>query len=224
MADVVVTQIWQEPISAFLASQRQHRLARDLRKLEQAPLPAADLMRVSRLTDPRARLREMARMLNLRTHAGQPLGRIKIARLGVDFVFVQGTADANLTEGPGHYSRTALPGLQGTVGVAGHRTTYLAPFRHIDNLRHGDVIVLTMPYGVFDYRVSGKRVVAPSDDSVLRRRNGAQLALTACTPPFSATMRLVVTAQLVTAAPQRSLRPRSSQISRESPLRGLARR
>ena len=83
---------------------------------------------------------------------GEPIGRIEIPAIGADFVVVQGTDSATLRKGPGHYPSTTVPrGCGGTVAIAGHRTTYLAPFRNVDDLKHGDRIVLTMPYGRFTY-------------------------------------------------------------------------
>ena len=142
-----------------------------------------------------------AQTLRAITPTGDPLGRISIPRLRASFVFVQGTDSAALRGGPGHYMPTALPGEHGTVGLAGHRTTYLQPFRHIDRLRAGDRITLTMPYGRFSYVVSGSRVVAPSELSVLARTPGVdRLVLTACHPLFSAAQRLVVTARLASTS------------------------
>ena len=68
-------------------------------------------------------------------------------------VFVQGTDESSLQKGPGHYPETAMPGDGKTVGIAGHRTTYLAPFRHIDSMKQSDKITLKMPYAIFAYRV-----------------------------------------------------------------------
>lgn len=115
---------------------------------------------------------------------------------------MQGTNHDALAKGPGHYSTTLLPGLLGTVGLAGHRTTYGAPFRHIDQLRRGSSIVLRMPYGTFTYKVIGTEITSPSDTSALRPRAGQQrLVLTACHPLYSAAQRIVVSARLVSSRP-----------------------
>ena len=96
------------------------------------------------------------------------------------------------------------------MGIAGHRTTYLAPFRHLDALHRGDRIVLRMPYGTFTYRVISSNVVSPQDTAVLHRVGDEhRLVLTACTPLYSAAQRLVVTALLSRATP-RVLRERGS--------------
>jgi sortase A len=122
-----------------------------------------------------------------------------IPRIGAKFVFVKGTASPDLRKGPGHYLDTALPGQAGTVGIAGHRTTYLAPFRNVDDLDRGDQIELRMPYGTFGYTVAGTKIVSPRDVSVLRHRSGDWLVLTACHPLYSAAKRIVVSARLTRA-------------------------
>jgi sortase A len=115
---------------------------------------------------------------------------------------VQSTGAGSLRSGPGHYLGTALPGQPGTVGIAGHRTTYGAPFRHIDALRRGDAIDVTMPYGNFVYRVEGTRIVGPQDVSSLRAVGRQRLVLTACHPLYSAAQRIVVLARLESATPR----------------------
>jgi len=127
---------------------------------------------------------------------GSAVGRLVIERIGVDEVVVQGATDDVLRRGPGHYPRTRLPGQGGTVGIAGHRTTFGAPLRHADRLRRGDWIVLRMPYGTYGYEVTGLRIVEPGDVEVLRSRPGAErLVLTTCHPLHTATQRLVVLAE-----------------------------
>jgi sortase A len=111
-------------------------------------------------------------------------------------VVVQGTSSADLERGPGHYRISALPGSGGTVAIAGHRTTYLHPFRHIDRLRRGDAIVLELPYGTFRYAVLAHAIVSDRDWSILRRRRTETLVLTACHPLYSATHRIAVFARL----------------------------
>jgi sortase A len=119
-----------------------------------------------------------------------------IPRIGVSFEVVQGTDEGSLEKGPGHYPDTALPGLGETVAVAGHRTTYLAPFRHIDALRPGDRIVLSMPYGRFTYVVQYHRIVAPTALWVTRNVGYDRLVLSACNPLYSAAQRIIVFARL----------------------------
>jgi sortase A len=193
LAEVAVTLVWQEPFTALSGRREQDELSERLRQAESAAL-AAPTGFVSRNGHDRAAV--LARRYKRRVAPGDPVGRIRIPRLGASFVFVDGVAAESLKKGPGHYSRTALPGEGGTVGIAGHRTTYLAPFRRIDQLERGDEIVIRMPYGRFRYRVEGSIVVSPTNTSALRRVRHSRLALTTCTPPFSAAKRLIVTARL----------------------------
>ncbi len=126
------------------------------------------------------------------------LAHLVIPRIGVNVYVVQGVSDEDLRRGPGHYPQTALPGQVGNAAIAGHRTTYGAPFYSLNELRVGDSISLTDTAGrTFVYRVSeAPRVVSPSDVSVLDPTPFAQLTLTTCNPRFSATSRLVVFARL----------------------------
>jgi len=193
LAEVAVTLVWQEPVTALSGRREQDELSERLQAAESAALAAPTGFAAERGFERGAVL---ARRYKRRATPGQPLGRIHIPRLNMNIVFVQGVSGEELKKGPGHYLPTALPGERGTVGIAGHRTTYLAPFRHIDKLRHGDEIVLRMPYGRFRYRVEGSIVVSPTSIASLRRARYGRLALTTCTPPFSAAKRLIVTARL----------------------------
>ena len=193
LIEVAVTLVWQEPVTALSSRGEQDELSERLRAAESAALAAPTGFAAGRGNERGAVL---ARRYKRQAAPGEPLGRIHIPRLGMNMVFVQGVSGDALKKGPGHYLPTALPGERGTVGIAGHRTTYLAPFRHIDELRHGDEIVLRMPYGRFRYRVEGSIVVSPTSTASLRRVRYGRLALTTCTPPFSAAKRLIVTARL----------------------------
>jgi len=129
---------------------------------------------------------------------GKAIAIIKIPAIDVDYVVVEGTDTASLQTGPGHYTQTAYPWEEhGTVGIAGHRTTYGAPFWSLDELAKGDRIVLATEYGIFDYRVSKTKIVAPSDATVLLDTTKPTLVLTTCNPRFSAAQRLVVFADRV---------------------------
>ena len=141
----------------------------------------------------RRRLAFLAGGLEHRAKDGSPVGRIRIPRIGASFVVVKGTSTSDLESGPGIYSETVFPGMAGTTAIAGHRTTYLAPFRHVDLLRRGSRIMLNMPYAHFTYTVVGKRVVAPTDVRAAVGNVGyTRLVLSACTPLFSAAKRLLV--------------------------------
>ncbi len=117
-------------------------------------------------------------------------------------MFIEGTDAGDLRAGPGHYPGTPLPGQSGTVAIAGHRTTYGAPFRKVDKLRPRDEIVLTMPYGEFTYRVERTRIVPPTAVWVTQRVSYDRLILSACHPLYSAEKRIVVFARLVRSIPR----------------------
>jgi sortase A len=130
---------------------------------------------------------------------GQAYAIIRIPSIEVNEVVVQGTAVEDLKAGPGHYESTADPwDPEGRVGIAGHRTTYGAPFWDLDKLREGDEIQLITEEGTYDYVVTESRDVAPTAGSVLRDTGEPSLVLTTCTPKFSAAMRLIVFADRVT--------------------------
>jgi sortase A len=202
LADAVTTLVWQEPLSALYAHFQQNKLSHELDALDHATLSAPERRALVRLTDARRRLEFAARAFARRTDPGDPLGRLRIPRIGVSAVVVEGTATGDLSKGPGHYPATPLPGEHGTVGVAGHRTTYGAWFRHIDRLRPGDPLVLTMPYGRFTYRVERTRIVVPTALWVTRRVAYDRIILSACNPLYSAAQRIVVFARLVSAVPR----------------------
>ena len=129
---------------------------------------------------------------------GNAVAILRIPRIDVDYVVVEGTDTESLKKGPGHYSQTAYPWEdKGAVAIAGHRTTYGAPFWSLEELREGDKIVLATEYGVFEYRVTGSKIVSPSDGSVLLGTKDPTLVLTTCNPRFSAAQRLIVFADRV---------------------------
>ena len=124
---------------------------------------------------------------------GGALGIIKIPKIELDMVVVQGVDRESLTKGPGHYPDTALPWEdRGRVGIAGHRTTYLHPFWSLDQLQKGDRISLITRHGTFDYHVTKVFLIQPSDSWVLNQTKKPTLVLTTCHPRFSAAQRLVV--------------------------------
>ncbi len=196
IADAGVTLAWQEPVSALVARLTQDRLEDDLRGLERADLTELQLRALSHLGTERRRIAFLARALRGQVKEGDALGRIEIPRIGTSTVVVEGTDGATLRKGPGHYADTPIPGLDGTVAVAGHRTTYLAPFRRLDELRARDRVHVEMPYARFTYSVEGTKIVAPSEYSVTRRVGYDRLVLTACHPLYSAAKRIVVFARL----------------------------
>ena len=196
LADATITLVWQEPVSALYTQLRQESLGGDLRALDRAPPSPSAQHALARLREERRRIAYLAGGLQRSAKAGSAVGRIRIPAIGASFVVVKGSGAQELENGPGIYPETDFPGVPGTTAIAGHRTTYLAPFRHIDRLRRGEPIVLEMPYGRFTYTVIGSRVVLPTDVSVLDPAGYSRLILSACTPLFSASHRLIVFARL----------------------------
>ena len=199
LVDAGATLLWQEPVSAVYAHFRQQALDDRLRELERAPLRPAEERALRRIPDARRRLAFRARALERKLDAGDPMGRIVMPTIGVSEVFVEGTGTGDLRAGPGHYPGTPYPGERGTVAIAGHRTTYGAPFRRVDQLERGDRIELRMPYGRFTYGVERTRIVAPTELSVTDRVAFDRLVLSACHPLYSAAKRIIVFARLLQA-------------------------
>jgi sortase A len=205
LADAALTLLWQEPLSAVYTRIQQSRLAGQLDSLDDSALTPVQRRAVSRMEDPSRRLAFAARAFAARSTPGKAIGRIRVPSAGIDDVVVQGTGAADLRNGPGHYPATPLPGRPGTVGIAGHRTTYGAPFRHLDRVRRGDRIEVRMPYGTFSYRVERVRIVPPTATWVTDRVGHDRLILSACHPLYSAAQRIVVFARLDSARPAADL-------------------
>jgi len=199
LADVGLTLVWQEPVSALYADWRQDALADDLEDLSEPQLSAGEQKALDRLPLDSERTAFLARALKRRTDPGDPIGRIKIPEIGVSKVVVEGTDGGSLRKGPGHYPETPLPGIHGTVAIAGHRTTYGAPFRDLDKLETGNEIVVEMPYGRFIYDVERQQIVDPTATYVTKRVGHDRLVLTACHPKYSAAQRIVIFARLLRA-------------------------
>jgi sortase A len=178
IADAAVTLLWQEPVSAYVADQKQG----DLKKAFFDP--------------PR-------RVVRRQPLKGDAIAKIEIPSIGVSEYVVEGTDTDSLRKGPGHYPETPLPGEPGTTAIAGHRTTYGAPFRHIDEVKPGQVVRIDMPDGRFVYRVEETKIVDDSDFSVLDRVGYQRLVLSACHPLYSAAERIIVFARLAKREPAR---------------------
>jgi sortase A len=201
LLDVGATLAWQEPVSALYAKLRQDQLADDLADLERKGPTTAELQALQRIRLSDDRLAFLARSLRRRSDRGDAIGRVRIPAIGVNSVMVEGTGTTDLREGPGHYPSTPLPGLRGTVAVAGHRTTYGAPFRNIDRVGRGDEIVVEMPYARFVYAFEREQIVRPDALEVIRRVRYDRLVLSACHPKYSAAKRIILFARLRRAEP-----------------------
>jgi sortase A len=196
-ADVGMTLAWREPVSSIYGSIKQSQARSQLADLEQRFPSPADLRHVSHVRNPEKKIAALAKeFARSEAHTGQSIGRIEIQRFDLDAVLIQGTDTASLEKGPGHYPDTAFPGQGTTIGIAGHRTTYLAPFRHIDSLQPGDEIKIEMPYADFVYTVQTHRIVAPTETDIVDPVGYERLVLTACHPLYSASQRYAVFAKL----------------------------
>jgi sortase A len=194
LLDAAATLAWAEPVSALRAEFAQRAAAEELERLESEFAEPGDRFNRQRLPDLAGRLQRQAEV-------GDAIGRIEIPSIDADKVVIQGTDTDALREGPGHYPETVLPGRHGTVGIAGHRTTYGAPFRRIDEIERGDEIAVDMPYARFTYRFERSRIVEPTQTGVVREVGRDRLVLTACHPLYSASQRYVVFARLTEIRP-----------------------
>lgn len=212
IADAVVTLLWQEPITALIAQIHQDQLSGELARTDAAVPGAAERRQLAGIADQRRRIAFLAHHLQREASDGAAVGRIVIPSIGASYVVVNGTDTSDLEAGPGIYSDasfpgTGFPGTGATTAIAGHRTTYLAPFRHIDALGPGRTIQLYMPYGHFTYTVTGQRVVLPTDvGAAIADLGYSRLVLSACTPLFSAAKRLLVYARLTSVVPEGAAR------------------
>ena len=184
--DVAMTLAWKEPISTIYGSIQQGKASDSLDALEQRFLDRAD-----GAADAAA-----IPIFEQEIRTGEGIGRIEIPSIDLETVVVEGTDTASLRKGPGHYPETAFPGQGRTIAIAGHRTTYLAPFRKINEVSDGDEVVLEMPYGTFTYEVKGHEIVDPSQVGIIRDIGHERLVLTACHPLYSAAERWAVFARL----------------------------
>ena len=199
LAWVVLVWRWQDPFTAFYTHLQQTRLSHTYERRAAAFRPHlthGNLVSVER------QVAAEARAYRRSLHRGDPIGRLRIGRIGLKMVVVQGTDHDSLKKGPGHYVGSGLPGEGHLIYIAGHRTTYLAPFASIDSIRVGDYIRFGLPYGTFVYRVIRHYVVADGHVGVLQDHGTEILRLQACHPRFFATHRYLVDARLVAVAPR----------------------
>jgi sortase A len=196
LIDAGATLVWQEPVTAVIGLIKRSEIDKRFESFSSAPLPQLDQRALGALTSDQQKIRFLARVDQRRVASGAAIGTIQIEKIGASFDIVQGTDTPSLEKGPGHYPQTAFPGLGETVAIAGHRTTYLAPFRNINTLNPGDRIVLTMPYARFTYVVQYRRIVLPTALWVIKNVGYERLVLSACNPLYSAAQRIIVFARL----------------------------
>ena len=212
---VVIVWRWQDPFTALYTHWKQHQLAASYDRRFAAYAPSPKLHAEATLAAQMRVVAQEARRYRLASKRGQAIGRIVVPRLGLNMVLVNGTDDSTLKKGPGRDLRTYMPGEGQLIYVAGHRTTYLAPFAHIDVLRPGDLVTLEVPYGKFRYRIFRHRIV-PSDDLAVLRSHGREVvALQACHPRFFATNRYIAYGRLRRVEPRggRPFKPPATTLS-----------
>jgi sortase A len=204
--------LWRDPATDLYARWKQHTLSQDLDEAFAAQEPIVDFpaggelatgpSKEELLATEKLAVARAANDLHEKLKLGKALGRITVPRMDLKAVFVHGTRwGADLSQGPGHYPQSSLPGVGRTMAIAGHRTTFGAPFRDIDDLRKGDSITVELPYATFHYRVFTREIVDNDDWSIVRDRGFDTLVLSACHPLYSAEQRWVVFSRLVRVEP-----------------------
>lgn len=215
-----VVYFWQDPFTALYTMYEQHELgqaynqrvsgftvpitihvpAAVVKPAQKAPVETRSMLEAEEKA-----IALVARSYRLSSHEGEPLGRIIVPRLSLNMIFVDGTTEGSLAKGPGRDLETSMPGEGRLVYIAGHRTTFLAPFSNINLLRTGDTVTLKLPYATFVYSVTRHIIVVPTDSAVLRPGSAELLALQACQPRFFATHRYIVYARPVEVIPNPKL-------------------
>ena len=188
---------WQDPFTGLYTRWEQRHLSSEYSGLTKQWKPLSHAR-----VDERAAVERDAAAFRRNTHTGEAIGRIVIGRVGLSMVLVDGTDHDSLRKGPGRDLRTFMPGENRLVYIAGHRTTYLAPFAHIDDIRPGDYIRVEVPYATFVYRAFRHVIVPATDLAMLRSPKHELLRLQACHPRFFATHRYIVDARLVSVHPR----------------------
>jgi len=199
LAWVATVWLWQDPFTALYTKWEQRGLAHQYQQMLRTRSWERRVV-AQKTASGHLSQTEIAREASAyrrETRPGEAIGRIVIGRLGLQMILVDGTDDNSLTKGPGRDLRSYMPGQHRLVYIAGHRTTYLAPFSHIDAIRVGDYITIQVPYGTFVYRATGHEIVPATDLAMLHSPNHELLRLQACYPRYFATQRYIVDARLV---------------------------
>lgn len=202
LAWVLVVWRWQDPFTALYTHWKQHRLSQAYERRFSEYRPARLRRSATSVSATTKIIAREARLYRLHSERGQAIGRIRVPRLHLKMILVNGTDHDTLKKGPGRDRRTYMPGEGQLVYIAGHRTTYLAPFAHIERLRSGDRVTLDVPYATFRYRVYKHRIVGANEMSVLRSHGVELVELQACHPRFFASHRYLAYARLVRVEPR----------------------
>ena len=197
LAWAATVYLWKDPFTTAYTAYEQRRLESNLEREFETwkPTPQPNVEN----GEPQARddLSPEAQRFRRGSEDGDAIARLRVPRLDLDVVVVNGTSVSDLRRGPGRHEDTFMPGEGELVYVAGHRTTYGAPFSDIDELEPGDAVSLELPYGTVEYRVTRHRIVDDNDLSVLETRGREELVLQACHPRFFASQRYLVYARPV---------------------------
>ena len=206
LAWTATVYLWKDPFTTAYTAYEQRRLASNLDNTFDSWRPAGEqVSRPSNPTptptpDPKPRhdnVSREAKRFRLQSDDGDAIARLRVPRLDLSLVVVNGTNTSDLRRGPGRHEESYMPGEGKLVYVAGHRTTYGAPFSAIDSLERGDAISVELPYGSVEYEVTSHRIVDDNDLSVLESRGREELVLQACHPRFFASQRYLVYARPV---------------------------
>ena len=208
LAWTATVYLWKDPFTTAYTAYEQRRLASNLdRQFENwkpSPEPVVQ-PKPKPKPEPKPKPRHDdvsrdAKRFRLSSEDGDAIARLRVPRLGLSIVVIDGTDAGDLRRGPGRHRETFMPGEGELVYVAGHRTTYGAPFSDIDRLEAGDTISVELPYGSVEYRVTRHRIVDDNDLSVLESHNREELVLQACHPRFFASQRYLVYASPVSVS------------------------
>ncbi|MEJ7875193.1 MAG: class E sortase, partial [Solirubrobacterales bacterium] len=205
-----LTLAWGEPLSQVYESYKQNQAEDELDGLQRAFPEAGDFNAAAGANGLEERVGILADRFEAadQVTTGKAIGEIEIPSIDVKKTLIEGTDTASLQKGPGHYSPSddeeiqsqgdgsAFPGQGKTVGIAGHRTTYGAPFYRMDDIEPGDEITLEMPYATFEYEVQKIEIVEPSEIGVVKNVGYERLVLSACNPLYSAAQRIITFAKL----------------------------
>jgi sortase A len=192
LAWAATVYFWKDPFTTAYTAYEQRRLASNLDEQFDSWRPNREPVSQSGEPTKRGDVSREAKRYRLASKDGDAIARIRIPRLDLNLVVVNGTSVSDLRRGPGRHLDTYMPGEHELVYIAGHRTTYGAPFGDINELQPGDTITLDLPYATIVYRVTRHRIVDDNDVSVLESPHHEQLVLQACHPRFFASQRYLV--------------------------------
>jgi sortase A len=198
LAWAATVYVWKDPFTTAYTAYEQRRLASNLDSAFDEWRPSADpVSEPGNPASPQDDVSREAKLFRLASEDGDAIARLRVPRLDLSLVVVNGTSTGDLRRGPGRHEDSFMPGEGELVYVAGHRTTYGAPFSDINELEAGDTISVELPYGSLDYRVTRHRIVDDNDLSVLETHGREELVLQACHPRFFASQRYLVYAKPV---------------------------